>query len=154
MDLGSILFILAMLVLAGAYVARPLAEPTTRGIGPSRPQFSRLQAQRERILDAIQELDADHAMGKVLGAEYQRYRRQLVTQGAAVLRRIDELTGGPPADGLEAELEARVSELKQRLVGAQAEVDPPQSAGTCPVCGAAAAAGDRFCSNCGTELHD
>lgn len=119
MEIGSILFVLAIVLLAGAYLARPLAEPANPGVAPAHPQFSRLQARRERLLDAIRELDSDHAMGKVLTAEYQQHRRQLALQGAAVLRQIDELTGASPANPLEAELEARVAELKQQLSGRQ-----------------------------------
>lgn len=172
MEIGSVLFILAILVLAGGYVARPLREPAvSAGVGPAHPQLSRLQARRERLLDAIRELDADHSMGKVLPDEYQRHRRQLTMQGAAVLRQLDQLTGGPPADSLEAELEARVARLKQGL-GSQSRtaaaerqarapdhgqaVDGAQArpAEHCPTCGAGVQADDRFCSDCGSALRE
>lgn len=143
MEIGSMLFILAMLLLVGAYVARPLSEPAPSGVGPANPKLSRLQAQRERVLDAIQELDADHALGKVLAEDYRLQRQQLAMQGATVLKRIDELASTASEPGLEAELEARVAKLKQQ-----------QPSDLCSACGTAAVPGDRFCSNCGTPLRE
>lgn len=173
MEIGSILFVLALVILTGAYVTRPLAEPTAASVGPAHPQLSRLQARRERLLDAIRELDSDHAMGKVLPEEYRQHRRQLTLQGAAVLRQIDELTGGPAPEPLEVELEARVARLKEALAarphgrqglpsepgsaaaGAHAgDGGEPGPAGHCPNCGAAAKSGDRFCVNCGAALQE
>lgn len=173
MEIGSILFVLALVILTGAYVARPLAEPTAAGVGPAHPQLSRLQARRERLLEAIQELDSDHAMGKLLPEEYRQQRRQLTLQGAAVLRQIDELTGGPTPEPLERELEARVARLKAGLaarpLGNGASQDEAHlgngseqlddngellPASYCPNCGAAAQASDRFCVNCGTSLQE
>lgn len=175
MNPGSILFVLAMLVLTGAYVARPLSEQLAAGgLMRAHPQRSRLQARRERLLGAIQELDADHAMGKVLPEEYRQQRRQLLMLGAQVLRQLDELGELESQPDLEAELEARVGELRRELgsqepeagSGAQIADAAGQRAGTadraerhsgsaakyCPACGTAAVADDRFCSNCGTAL--
>lgn len=169
MNPGSILFVLAMLVLTGAYVARPLSEQLGGGLVRAHPNRSRLQAQRERLLDAIQELDGDHAMGKVLPEEYRQHRRQLVMQGAQVLRQLDELDALEPQPDLEAELEARVAELRGELnnrgavaIGSEPTLtaaDAPAAvgsshaaAGFCPACGTVAAAGDRFCSKCGASL--
>lgn len=146
MALGSVLFVLAILVLVGAYVLRPLSEPAATGVGRPQPKLSRLQAQRERVLDAIQELDADHALGKVLTENYRGLRRQLALQGAAVMRQIDELEQASPQAGLEAELEARVAQLKEH--------QPQPAASFCPHCGRPAVTGDRFCSHCGTALQE
>ncbi len=165
MDPGSILFVLAMLVLAGAYVARPLSEQVASGLARAHPELSRLQAQRERLLDAIQELDNDHAMGKVPPEEYQQQRRQLTVMGANVLRQLDQLSDAAPETGLELALESRVAELKQQLnspasgapAGSPADVaeySVADQSGYCPACGTAASPGDRFCTNCGTALSE
>ena len=165
MDPGSILFVLAMLVLAGAYVARPLSQQVASGLARAHPERSRLQAQRERLLDAIQELDNDHGMGKVPPDEYQQQRRQLAIKGANVLRQLDQLSDAAPETGLEAELEAQVAELKQQLVSPGSRVSASASdepaghlsadqARYCPACGTAASPGDRFCTNCGTALSE
>lgn len=166
MEIGAILFILALLLLVTSYVARPLLRHSSTPFGRANPTLSRLQAQRERVLDSIQELEADHDMGKVLPAEYRTLRRQLATQGAIVLRKIDDLDGGAD-EALEAELETRVAELRPsgqemsptpkaaREAEMESQVAPlteRQSGGFCPECGTEAQAGDRFCSNCGHAL--
>ncbi len=166
MEIGAIFFILALLLLVTSYVARPLIARTSTPFGRANPKLSRLQAQRERVLDSIQELEADHDMGKVLPSEYRALRQQLATQGAMVLRQIDDLGGGAEA-ALEAELESRVAELRlSRQVASptpeaalEAELESRvtalkerRSGGFCPECGTEAQAGDRFCSNCGHAL--
>jgi hypothetical protein len=139
MEAGSILFALAMLILVGVYLAGPLSNPAQRRTGKANGTLSALIAERERLLDAIQELEIDHSMGKVLGDGYHRQRGLLASQGAQVLRRIDELHG--PTD-LEAELEAAIAELRGK------------GAGFCPQCGKAVHITDRFCGSCGTELKE
>jgi membrane protease subunit (stomatin/prohibitin family) len=139
MDLGSVLFGLAMVVLVAAYVLRPIAAGP-RG-SQAGGQFSSLQAEREHLLDALQELDLDHYMGKVLDKDYRPQRQALTLQGVQVLRRIDELQGSPgPQDSLEAKLEAAVKE--QRSLA---------RSGTryCHQCGSSTLPADRFCPRCG-----
>ncbi|MGH2620910.1 MAG: zinc ribbon domain-containing protein [Anaerolineales bacterium] len=138
-DLGSILFGLAMLVLVVAYVMRPLAAGGQASQAGG--QISSLQAEREHLLDALQELDLDHYMGKVLEKDYRPQRQALTQQGAQVLRRIDELQGPPgPQVSLEAELEAEVAKLR---------AVPQPSRQYCQQCGSRVLPSDRFCSNCG-----
>ena len=143
-ELGSVLFGLAMAVLVAAYVLRPVA---ARGQGSQAGgQTSSLQAEREHLLDALQELDLDHYMGKVLDKDYLPQRQALTQQGAQVLRRIDELRESSGSqDGLEARLEAAVQEL--RTVG-RAE------ARFCHQCGSGVLPADRFCSRCGAAQQE
>ena len=139
MELGSVLFGLAMAVLVAAYVLRPVA---ARGQGSQAGgQISSLQAEREHLLDALQELDLDHYMGKVLDKDYLPQRQALTQQGAQVLRQIDELQGSSgPQDIPEAKLEAAVQKL--RTVA--------RSEGRfCHRCGSSVLPADRFCSRCG-----
>jgi len=144
MELGSVLFGLAMAVLVAAYVLRPVAagERNSQGGG----QTSSLQAERERLLEAIQELDLDHYMGKVLDKDYLPQRQSLTQQGAQVLRQIDELRDSSgPQDSPEAELEAAVQKL--RTVA--------RSEGRfCHQCGSSVLPADRFCSRCGAAQQE
>jgi transposase len=141
MEAGSIFFALAMLILVGAYLAGPLSEPTSLRARKANGELSALIAERERLLDAIQELDADLSLGKVEEDGYLQQRHTLALQGAHVLRRIDELGGADSqiAD-LEAELEAEIAKLRG------------QPASFCTHCGKGVHASDRFCGNCGAEL--
>jgi len=121
MDLGSIFLILALVLLVGWFVSRPLLEQggplanagsrPEQGIGPGTPpagqvsdlsgEHSALLAERDRLLTALQELDFDHLLGKVPEEEYPLQRRALLVAGAQVLKRLDELGGSafaePPA---------------------------------------------------------
>ena len=163
MDLGSILVILALILVVGAIIARPLFEDRGRDMGSREQKRSILLAEEEKVLATLQELDLDHAMGKVLSGDYQAQRAALVAQGAAVLKAIDEaeLTGSlgrteaarpmtgearPAAaqprseqDEIEAEIARR-----RRVKGSQS--------GTCGQCGKPVVPGDQFCSHCGSPL--
>lgn len=176
MDIGAILFVLALLLLVGSYVARPIFEPTPKSAAGGSPQLSRLQARRERLLDAIQELDTDHELGKVLDEDYREQRRRLAAEGAAVLRQLDQLNDGVQPGGEQlastalAEPErqpaaaavptgtagqpAHQGQLERELEARVTAIKGKRAAGYCPACGSPVMAGDRFCSNCGTVLQE
>lgn len=144
MELGSILFALAMAVFVVAYVMRPLtgrAESIEVSGG-----LSSLHAERDHVVDAIQELDLDHTMGKVLEQDYHYQREGLAMQGARVLRLIDELQAPSSAeDQLESEIEAAVARLRGK---------PEGETRACHQCGSRVFPGDRFCSICGAAQKD
>ncbi len=151
MDIGSIFVLLALTLLVVAYVARPwMPGSEARGRAPDR-RFSELAAARERILDALQELELDFATGKIPEDAFRAQRAELVQQGAEVLRALDELPHPEPAapveprdaDALEAELEAAVASLR----GGESRPDS-----FCVDCGTALVAGDRFCARCGKPV--
>jgi hypothetical protein len=143
-DLGSVLFGLAMVVLVAAYVLRPIAAGAGGAQGGG--QFSSLQAEREHLLDALQELDLDHYMGKVLDKDYRPQRQALTRQGARVLRQIDELgDSSGPQDRLEEKLEAAV---KNSRTVARSE---PRF---CHQCGSRVIPADRFCPRCGAAQQE
>ena len=95
MDIGSILLILALLILVALFVTRPIFErQTLHGSGEIASQdheLSSLLAERDRVLNALQELDFDNALGKIPQEDYPGQRARLMEYGAGVLRRIDEL---------------------------------------------------------------
>ena len=144
MELGSILLGLAMVILAVAYVTRPLSSraETVRARG----HLSTLDVQRDRVLEALQELELDHAMGKVLEQDYLEQRHVLASRGAGVLRQIDELRESSPEGGaLEDQLEEAVSRLR---------VKPGRVTGVCHNCGSRVLPDDRYCSSCGAEQEE
>jgi hypothetical protein len=172
MEIGAILFSLAMLLLVAAYVLQPLS---TYGRGGSRDtsrELSALQAERDRILDSIQEIDMDRTMGKVAEEDYQRQRGSLALEGAEILRSIDELQQDGVPDEAAMELEAAVAELRGKSSSSSMELEEaatePRSKssnldsqiakadaqGTCPTCGEVIHPSDRFCSNCGETLEE
>jgi hypothetical protein len=144
MEVGAVLFVLALLVIVAAYVMRPLASgaPRLERGGPA----ATLLAERERLLEAIRELDFDHSLGKVNEQDYRPQRTALAAQGARILQRIDELNGGAAAqDTLEPELEAAVAAIRFGNRGM------PRF---CHQCGSRVWPGDRFCSSCGAAQRE
>jgi hypothetical protein len=136
MDLGSIFFIFALLVLVGIFIGRPFfegeagdsaASQIDAGSAREDQKRSALLAERDRVLNALTELDFDHAVGKIPEEDYPSQRRTLMETGAQVLREldkfeIDEITSEkkiPFADITEARLEAAIA--ARRLMTAPAE---------------------------------
>ena len=177
MDLGSILLGLALLLLVGFLVARPLLvggqdrERAARG-----GQADTLLFERERLLAQLRDLDFDHATSKIADDDYTAQRAALVAQGVAVLKQLDALgISAAPANGSAAgtagetpedEIEAAIAAARGRMggmpVAAAAEAIearvraaravPPtaEAAGlACGECGAAVQPADRFCPKCG-----
>lgn len=152
MDVGSLLVGLALLVLVVAYLARPVLERRGQRVSEEDHTLSVLLARRDRVLSSLQDLDMDYAMGKILAGDYERQRRELVREGAGILRRLDELESAEDfvpenesARALEARIEAQVAALRQAR-------DGQERANFCPSCGRPAQEEDRFCAHCGEPL--
>lgn len=105
MPIGSVLLILALAVLVAFIVARPFSE--TERSWTDTEELSALLAERERILEALLELDFDHQLGKVPEEIYASQRADLVNKGAQVLKELDSQAAGAeqspldPKDDLE-----------------------------------------------------
>lgn len=157
MNPGTWLLIIALTILVGSYLARPLIERKGFATSPEEKHLSVLQAEKEQMLSILQELDMDFAMGKIEPDDYQAQRSELIRRGASILRQMDQLSGSDVADprgilhrgwggpeALEVEIEQAVSRRrqKQQIV----------STGCCSQCGNPILAGDRFCARCGARV--
>lgn len=178
MDLGSILLIIALALLVSLFVSRPFVTRSARDpllsqdqghSGPSDHLRSRLLAERDRVLTALQELDFDHSLGKIPAEDYPEQRAALLQSGAEVLRQLDELQKQSPRqsveDRLEAEIAARRADGRERprlpaadqddletMIAARRRVRQEKATGFCPKCGRPLQKSDQFCSNCGTPI--
>jgi hypothetical protein len=182
MDIGSILLLLALLVLIGLFIARPLIDRKAIVVSLEEDQqeheISTLLAERDRILTALHELDFDHALGKIPEQEYPSQRALLLHQGADVLRKLDEYDQVAPANDIEARIEEAIAERRAfsidqeetvpesktpvLVMDADDEVEvqlanrkrtrQDKSAGFCPQCGRPVQKSDRFCPKCGYAL--
>ena len=172
MDIGSILLLLALIVVVGAYVASPLRTRQHRHTPDEENiEISELLAERERILDALAELDFDNEMGKVPDELYPLQREALVKRGAAVLKLLDERL--PETVEAEPSRPAAAQRAEEAVAArrAAAQDDPVEalilarkiakspniakndaSGKFCPNCGAQIKPGDRFCAVCGHKL--
>jgi hypothetical protein len=141
MSIGAILVGIALLVLSGAFVARPLFKGQERLVFA--PQNS-LAAQRDAIYALIRELDSDYAEGKFNDEDYAAQRERYVSQGVEILKQLDQ---GSPAT-LDDEIEARVLALRQ----GRAPASDSEGARFCTNCGRQAAPNHSFCAGCGAKL--
>jgi len=95
MDIGSILLILSLFIFVALFVSRPLLSTEAAGKVSVRAvdddELSHLLAERDRILNAIKELDFDYSLHKIPEAEYPIQRAALVHQGAEILKQLDEM---------------------------------------------------------------
>ena len=148
MDLGSILIILALVLLTATFIAQPLIEQKSICGTEEDRRLSTLQTERDRVLDALQELDMDHAMGKVLLDDYQMQREVLLARGANILKTMDGLDvamdDSPREKGLKAKLDNSVARLRRDQRELSGEI--------CDACGEPVFKGNRFCSSCGKSL--
>ena len=95
MALGSIFLFLALLIIVALIVASPLIEGKSEQSLPT-DRTSYWLAERERVLDALAELEADRQLGKVPDDVYPVQRRQLVAKGALALKEIEKVSKKRP----------------------------------------------------------
>ena len=172
MDLGAILVLLALLVGVGLFLAAPLMRRMPEGHSPASPEASSLLAERDRVINALQELDFDSKLGKIPEEDYPAQRTALLQRGAEILRRLDELQpaasfGRRPEADASARIEQAAAAGRADAAGQPAELTDDRiesmlaarrtgrnskSAGFCPRCGKPVLVSDRFCPNCGKAL--
>lgn len=174
MDTGALFLLLALLLLVGLYLYAPFLErrarrAETRRVRADERELSSLLAERDRVLHALQELDFDHALGKIPTAEYPAQREALLRRGAEVLRRLDGLLGPDQREAAESRIERVVAARRadaavatvnaalsddeiESLLAARRRARRVKSAGFCPRCGAPVLLPDRFCPHCGKSI--
>jgi len=182
MDIGALFLLLALLILVALFVSRPFLERQPAASLQEEHVTSSLLAERDRILTALQELDFDHALGKIPAEDYPLQRNILLQRGAAILRQLDALTpspfakhpGGAPASGrgesaeerLEATVATRRADAAEEPASAKETTDEDlealiakrraslkdKAAGFCPKCGRPNLSTDSFCPQCGYAL--
>ncbi len=175
MDIGAILLLLALLILIALFVARPFMVRAPAAWLEEAHVASVLLADRDRILNTLQELDFDFSLGKIPAEDYPVQRTKLLQRGATVLRQMDALTPNPsPASGrgettedrLEAAIAARRGDAAVKSAAEAAFTDEDleaiiakrrvslkdKAAGFCPKCGYPILISDSFCPQCGYTL--
>jgi hypothetical protein len=181
MELGSIFLILALGVLVVFFVSRPFFEKTPATSLEDQQstdhERSAWLAERDRILNALQELDFDYTLGKIPPEDYPAQRAALVQRGAEALRKLDAMQPGPSQAQAEDRIEAAVSARRadaavaragngQRPLPVSAAPDDEleamlanrrrarqeKAAGFCPKCGKPLQKSDRFCPKCGAKI--
>lgn len=126
MDIGSIFLILALLILVALFISRPFFErPTLKTDAMTMQEehdYSSLLAERDRILNALQELDFDHVLGKIPDEDYPPQRALLLQKGTEILKRLDEIQA-PGTSESGDELDTRIEEAIARRRADAARTD-------------------------------
>jgi rubrerythrin len=170
MELGSLFLVLAVLVIVGVYLYAPFTTNARRLRKAETHEVSALKAERDRVINSLQELDFDHNLGKIPPEDYPEQRALLLQKGADILRKLDELA---PASSSAINAEARIEKATaagradssesapafadndediESMIAARRREHKGKSAGFCPKCGKAVLVTDRFCPSCGKSL--
>ena len=180
MDIGSLLLVLALAIFVILFISRPFFEqkniPDNTIIDEENHHSSELLAERDQVLDALNELDFDHAIGKIPVEDYSHQRKLLVDRGVKIMRELDELKVEMGEDDIDTdkdvELEAAIS-ARQAEVSASPDVSQSQVREAYPAAVNSAVADPNdeleymianrrrakndetagFCPNCGGPIH-
>jgi len=172
MDIGAILLLLALLIGVGLYLAAPLMNKRVRRVTEESQEGSTLLAERDRVINSLQELDFDFKLGKIPDEDYPAQRAELLQKGADVLKKLDTLkpasSFGPDAESrLEKAAAARRADSAaeaaksepvsddeiESMLAARRKERGTKSSGFCPRCGKPVLVSDKFCPNCGKAIN-
>ena len=109
MDIGSLLFGLALLLIIVFVAAQPLLERPAAP-GGSTSTLEMLQAERESVLTALRDLDSDYSTGKITAEDHGAQRAALVQRGAEVLQALDIQS---PLDPTDADIERTIAARRE-----------------------------------------
>jgi hypothetical protein len=168
MELTAIFFSLTILILVAIYLYAPFMERRARRVTEEEHELSALMAERDRVINALQELDFDFKLGKIPEDDYPVQRTSLLQKGADILRKIDALAPQmTSAQDTEARLERAIAARRadaslakvevtdddlEAMISSRRKSRTKKSAGFCPKCGKPVMVTDRFCPSCGKSL--
>ena len=168
MELPAIFFSLAVLILVGIYLYAPFMDRRARRVTEEEHELSALMAERDRVINSLQELDFDFKLGKIPEEDYPLQRSSLLQKGADILRQIDTLapqvTSTPDTEArLDRAIAARRADASvakvavsdddlESMISSRRRGRTNKSAGFCPKCGKPVMVTDRFCPSCGKSL--
>ncbi len=156
------LFLLVILLgLVVLFVTRPFFKRRRVRSAGSNHEMSALLAERERLINALQELDFDQSLGKIPAEDYPKQRALLLQQGAEVLRKLDFLNV-EAASRAAKKSQGRNSAPKstatlsdddlEDLLAKRRTTRKAKTGGFCPNCGKPVLQSDVFCPVCGNTL--
>jgi hypothetical protein len=168
MQLTAVFFTLAILILVAIYLYAPFMERRARRVTEEEHELSALMAERDRVINSLQELDFDFKLGKIPEEDYPAQRSSLLQKGADILRRIDSLAPQPAsAQDADARIEKAIAARRadapvakpelsdddvESMIAARRKARKEKSSGFCPKCGKPVMISDRFCPSCGKSL--
>jgi hypothetical protein len=154
MSIGSFLLGFALLIVIGLFLARPFLSPETKKDRLSRRQA--LLADKEVFLEQIQSLDFDYETGKMPEDVYQSQRAYLLTEAAAVMKKLDDMSSLPELAAPDQRVVPMDDDIEAVIARYRRSASPAKAtngrAGFCTQCGQPRDVGDKFCAKCGQKL--
>ena len=108
-------------------------------------------AERERLLNAIEELDLEFELKKISSAEHTRNRDILLAEAAKVLKELDGLTDSSGGKRKKAALKKEEDDLEKMIADRREQLKGDKSI-KCTHCGKSIEKDAQFCSHCGGAL--
>jgi len=168
MQITAIFFTLAILILVAIYLYAPFTERRARRVTEEEHELSALMAERDRVINSLQELDFDFKLGKIPEDDYPTQRAGLLQKGADILRQIDSIAPQPTSSqDIDARIEKAIAARRadasvekpeisdddvESMISARQKSHKEKSSGFCPKCGKPVMVSDRFCPSCGKSL--
>jgi NADH pyrophosphatase NudC (nudix superfamily) len=168
MEITAILVSLALLILVAVYLYAPFLQGRARRVTEEEHELSALLAERDRVINSLQELDFDYKLGKIPEEDYPAQRASLLQTGADILRKIDTIAPEPAsAQDVDVRIEKAIAARRadasvakpevsdddiESMVSARRKGRREKSSGFCPKCGKPVMVSDRFCPSCGKSL--
>ena len=167
MQIVSVIFSLGILILVGVFLYAPFLERRARRVTEEEHETSSLLAERERVVNSLQELENDYQLGKVPEEDYPVQRTNLLQKGADILRKLDELEPVQAQNDKDARIERALAARRKNgsssegaltddevesMIASRRKGRKAKSAGFCPKCGKPVMTSDKFCPSCGKTL--
>ena len=165
MQIVSIFFTLGILIFVGVFLYMPLLERRARRVTEDEHEISALLAERERVVNSLQELESDYQLGKVPEEDYPTQRANFLQKGADVLRKLDELVTSSTQVDTNTRIEHAIATRRKKVSGKKLTDDDiesmisarrkgrkSKSAGFCTKCGKPVMSSDKFCPSCGKAI--
>jgi hypothetical protein len=151
MEFGSLIVVLFLFILSGLYILRPILVRTRIERRAGSTLRDALTADKERLLQALEELDLEFELDKISQEEHTRSRDLLLAEAAKVLKELDKLPKSSPGKKAKPEPALADDEL-DRMIAARREELKGKSGAKCPHCSKSVKSDAQYCSHCGGAL--
>lgn len=139
MEIGSLLLIVAVLILVVAYVYSPFVEKVITEFTESEKNQILLEAQQKAVLKYLVELDFDLEIGKISTEAHQLNRVGLLLRAETIYQKISNIQAIPIPTINNTQIEKKIKKHKNsqsRIIN-------------CTECGMPIFTSDKYCGECG-----